>query len=88
MLLSNGENIGNIITEPKIPQGLLNVFTRDCLLGFLLADIVCLGGDQSDEFNTAFHKQVARILGEGLTGAGGQNFGDNFLDRGCRRYLG
>lgn len=69
MFFGNSEYIGDIITEAEIPQCLLHMFTSDGLLGLLLADIVCFGGDQSDEFNTAFHKQVARILREGLAGA-------------------
>lgn len=54
----------------------------NCLLGFLLANVVGLGGDQGDKLDAAFHEQVARILGEGLTGGWGQDLGDNLLD--CR----
>lgn len=69
VFFGNSEYISDIITETEIPQCLLHMFTSDSLLGLLFADIVRLGGDQCDEFYTAFHEQVACILWEGLAGA-------------------
>lgn len=64
--LGNGEYFRDVILEPEILECFLHMFTSNSLLGLLLADFVCLGGDQSDKFNTAFHEKVARILGECL----------------------
>lgn len=84
VFFGNGENIGNVIAEPEIPERLLHMFTGDGLLGLLLTDIVCFGRDQSDKLDAALHQEVARILGEGLAGARWENLRDNLLDR-CYR---
>lgn len=57
------------------------MFACDCLLGFLLADVVGLGGNQGDKLDTAFHEQVTRIFREGLAGRWGQDLCDDLLDR-------
>lgn len=81
VLLSHRKHIGDIVCKAEIPQCLLDVLACDGLLGFLFADVVCLGRDQSDELDTTFHEQIARILGEGLAHARGEDFGDDLLDR-------
>jgi len=54
VLLRHGQDVGHIVSKTQIRKRLLNVFASDGLLGFLLADIVGLGGDQGDKFNAAF----------------------------------
>lgn len=83
MLLRYSKHVGNVITEPQITQSLLHMLASNGFLRFLLADIVGLGGNESDELDTAFHEQVARVLGKGLTGRWGQDLCDYLLDRRC-----
>lgn len=63
------------------------MLTSNGLLGFLLANIVGFGGYQGDEFDTAFHKQITRILGECLAGARRQDLSDNLLNRRYRNKV-
>lgn len=77
----NSQDIGDVVTEAEIAQGALDMFAGDRLLGLFLADVVGFGGDQGDEFDTAFHKQIAGIFGESLTGGGREDLGDDFLHR-------
>lgn len=68
MLLCHGQYFGNVITETEITKRFLDVLAGDGLLCFLLADVVGFGGNQGDELDAAFHKEVPRVFGEGLTG--------------------
>ena len=70
MFLRDGKHIGDVVAETEITKGALDMFAGDSLLGFLFADVVGLGGDQGDEFDAAFHEQIAGIFGEGLAGRG------------------
>lgn len=81
MFFRDGKDILNVIAESEITQSPLHMLTGDSLLRFLLADIVGLGGDQSDELNAAFHEEVARVFGEGLPGGRREDLCDDFLDR-------
>lgn len=73
VFLCDGKNIGDVIGEPQVAQRSLDVFAGNSLLCFLFADVVRLGGNQSDELDAALHKQVAGVLGEGLAGGGGED---------------
>lgn len=83
MLIRTRKDILHIIAKSEIFQRLLDVLAGNRLLGFLLANVVGLGGDERDEFDAAFHEQVARIFGKGLAGGRGEDFGDDFLDGRC-----
>ena len=43
------------------------MLARYRFLCFLLTDFVGLGGDESDELDAAFDKEVARVFGKGLS---------------------
>lgn len=86
VLLSHRKYVGDVVCKAKIPECFLDVFACDGLLGFLLADIVGLGRDQGDELDTAFHQQIARVLGEGLAHAGRKDLGNDLLDRRCSQH--
>lgn len=66
MLLRDSKDVGNVVAETEITEGALDMFAGDSLLGFLFADVVGFGGDQGDEFDTAFHEEIAGIFGESL----------------------
>ena len=83
VFLRDSKNIGDVVAETEITQGALDMFAGNRLLGFLFADVVGFGGDEGDEFNAAFHEQVAGIFGKRLTGGRRQDLGDDLLDRRC-----
>ena len=68
VFLCDSKDIGNVVAETEITEGALDMFAGDGLLGFLFTDIVGFGGDQSDEFNAAFHEEIASVFGECLAG--------------------
>ena len=82
MLLRNSKHVRDVVHEPELAQRLLDVFCGDGLLGLFLRYLVCFGRDERDELDAALDEQVAGVFGEGLACAGGEDFGDDFLD-GC-----
>lgn len=58
------------------------MLARDRLLGVLLGDLVCLGGDHCYELDAAFDEEVAGFAGKGDAIFVGEDFVDNLLDRG------
>ena len=67
MLFCNSKHIRYIVAEPKIRKRLFDMLARYRFLCFLLTDFVGLGGDESDELDAAFDKEVARVFGKGLS---------------------
>ena len=51
------------------------------LLGLLLGDLVGLGGDEGDELDAALYEEVAGLFGEDAAARGGEDLGDDLLDR-------
>lgn len=56
VLVRDGQNIMDVVSEAEIAQSALDVFACNGLLGFLLADIVGFRGDERDELDAAFHE--------------------------------
>jgi len=58
------QHLFHILGKSQLLQRLIDVFNRDCLLLLLLRDLVGFGGDEGDEFNTAFCEEVTGLFGE------------------------
>lgn len=67
MIFRNGKNIRDVIGKTEFLQRLLNMFTGNSFLRLFLAYLVRFGGYQRYEFHAAFHEQIARVFGEGLS---------------------
>jgi hypothetical protein len=59
------------------------MFACYCLLRVLFGDFVGLGGDERDELDAAFYKEVARVFREGHPRLGGEDVLDDLLYGGC-----
>lgn len=70
----------DVIREPELLESLGDVVACDGLLCLFFGDLVCLGGDECDELDTAFDQQIASFFGESDTLLCGQNLGDNLLN--------
>lgn len=64
VFISRFDDGGDVISKTKLIKGLRDMIARNGLLGVLLRDIVGLGGDKGDEFDTALDEKVTRFLGK------------------------
>ena len=71
----------DIVGKAQLLERLGNVITGNRLFGLLLRDLVCLGRDEGDEFDTAIYENISRFLGESHTTRGWQDLADDLLDR-------
>jgi len=71
---------GHIIGEAKLLECFGDVVAGNRLLGLLFGDLVGFGGDEGDEFDTAFYEEIASFLGEAAAAGRWENFCDDFLD--------
>lgn len=71
----------HVVRKAQLLQRLGDVVAGDGLLGLLLGDLVGLGGDEGDELDAALYEEVAGLLGEDAATRGGEDLGDDLLDR-------